>query len=274
MIGLIVTLVILFVVLVLSSIRQIKEYERGIKFTKGKFTGIVNPGWHIIWPIFQSLTKVDVRVKVIDVPKQVTLTKDNVSIGINAVIYYSIFDAKKAVLSVERFDYATSQLAQTTMRNIVGSVTLDELLTDREKISSDMCKIVDTATDEWGIKVQNIELKDITLPTEMQRVLAKVAEAEREKTAVITKSNGEVEASENLARAAERLSSVPGALHLRTLSTINDVSSDQSNTIIFALPLEVLRAFDGGMVSNIAQAVKPMPKKEITVKASSKPKQK
>ena len=152
---------------------------------------------------------------------------------------------KKAILSVENYGYAVSQLAQTTMRNIVGSVTLDELLTERDSISTNICTIVDKATDAWGVKIENVELKDVALPEEMKRVMAKVAEAEREKAAVITKAQGELEASKNLAEAASNLSASPGALHLRTLSTINDVSSDQSNTIIFALPIEVLRAFEG-----------------------------
>lgn len=235
---------VIFVVLLISSIKQVEEYEKGIKFTRGKFRKILEPGWHVVWPIFQSFKKIDIRVKVIDVPEQDTITKDNISIKINAVIYYNIFDAKKAILSVERYDYAVSQLAQTTMRNIVGSVTLDELLTERDGISANICSIVDKATDAWGVKIENVELKDIALPEEMKRVMAKVAEAEREKMAVITKASGELEASKNLADAAVNLSSAPGALHLRTLSTINDVSSDQSNTIIFALPVEVLRAFE------------------------------
>ena len=243
--GLIIALAITLVIILLSSIKQIEEYERGVKFSRGKYKCILSPGWHIILPIFQTLRKVDVRVKVIDVPEQDTITKDNVSIKINAVIYYNIFDAKKAVLSVENFAYAVSQLAQTTMRNIVGSVTLDELLTERDSISTSICSIVDKATDVWGVKIENVELKDVALPEEMKRVMAKVAEAEREKAAVITKAAGELEASKNLAAAAETLSSAPGALHLRTLSTINDVSSDQSNTIIFALPIEILRAFEG-----------------------------
>ena len=242
-------ILIVVVVIVLGSIKQISEYERGVKFTCGKFTKIMEPGWRLVFPIFQSYKKIDIRTKVIDVPEQEVITKDNVSVKINAVIYYSIFDASKALLGVENFHYAVSQLAQTTMRNIVGSVTLDELLTGREKISLEICKIVDEATDSWGIKVQNVELKDVALPGEMKRVIAKVAEAEREKQAVITKAAGELEASKNLAQAAETLSSSPGALHLRTLSTINDVSSDQSNTIIFALPIEILRAFENNNIS-------------------------
>ncbi len=246
------------IVVLLCSIKQISEYQRGVKFTCGKFTKIMNPGWNLVFPIFQSCAKIDIRTKVIDVPEQEVITKDNVSVKINAVIYYNIFDASKALLSVEDFHYAVSQLAQTTMRNSVGSVTLDELLSCREKISETICVIVDKATDDWGIKVQNVELKDVSLPQEMQRVIAKVAEAEREKQAVITKASGELEASNNLAEAATKLSSAPGALHLRTLSTINDVSSDQSNTIIFALPIEVLRAFDG---TNAEKVVKSITKK-------------
>lgn len=238
-------ILIIIAIILLCSVRQIKEYERGIKFTCGKFSKVMNPGWKIVLPIFQTYSKVDIRTKVIDVPEQEAISKDNVSVKINAVIYYNIFDASKAVLAVENFHYAVSQLAQTTMRNIVGSVTLDELLTSREKISDDICKIVDKATDSWGIKVENVELKDVSLPGEMKRVIAKVAEAEREKMAVITKAEGELEASKNLADAAEKLSASPGALHLRTLATINDISSDQSNTIVFAIPLEILRAFEG-----------------------------
>jgi len=246
-------LLVLLLIIVLSSIKQISEYERGIKFTCGKFSSIMNPGWRLVFPIFQSYSKIDIRTKVIDVPEQEVITKDNVSVKINAVIYYNIFDASKAVLGVENFHYAVSQLAQTTMRNSVGSVTLDELLSCRDKISTTICEIVDKATDEWGIKVQNVELKDVSLPGEMKRVIAKVAEAEREKQAVITKAEGELEASKNLAEAATTLSNAPGALHLRTLSTINDVSSDQSNTIIFALPIEVLRAFEGNKISDIVK---------------------
>lgn len=237
-------LIIIFITVILCSIRQIDEYERGIKFSFGKFSKIMNPGWNIVLPIFQSYKKVDIRTKAVDVPEQDAITKDNVSVRINAVIYYKIFDASKAILAVENYYYATSQLTQTTMRNIVGSVTLDELLAEREKISTKICEVIDEATDPWGIKVENIELKDISLPEEMQRVIAKVAEAEREKTAVITKAAGEVEASENLAIAAKKMSDTPGALHLRTLATLNDLSSDQSNTIIFAIPIEIMKSFE------------------------------
>ena len=238
---------LLFIVgcVLLGSIKQINEYERGILFTFGKYSRVLTPGWKIVLPIIQSFRKVDIRTKAVDVPEQETITKDNVSIRINAVIYYKIFDAGKAICEVQDYYYAVSQLAQTTMRNVVGSVTLDELLTERDKISEEICTIIDRATDPWGIKVENVELKDVALPEEMKRVLAKVAEAEREKAAVITKAEGEVEAANNLATAAEKMGNTPGALHLRTLATLNDLSSDQSNTVIFAIPVEVLRALEG-----------------------------
>ena len=248
-------LIVFIIVLLLVSIRQIDEYERGVKFTLGKFTKIMKPGWRLVFPVFQSYRKVDIRTKAVDVPEQEAITKDNVSVKINAVIYYKIFDASKSILAVENYYYAVSQLAQTTMRNVVGSVTLDELLSEREKLSNQICEIIDAATDPWGIKVENVELKDVAFLEEMKRVIAKAAEAEREKQAVITKAQGEVEASKNLAIAAETMASVPGALHLRTLSTINDVSSDQSNTIIFAMPIEVLRAFEGNKTQEIISKI-------------------
>ena len=240
----IVTILIIVIVIILASIKQIDEFERGIKFTRGKFSKIMNPGWNLVLPIFQSYKKVDIRTKAVDVPEQDAITKDNVSVRINAVIYYKVFDASKAVLAVENFYYAVSQLAQTTMRNAVGEVNLDELLSERETISNKICEIIDKATDPWGIKVENVELKDVALPEEMKRVIARVAEAEREKRAVITKAEGEVEASNNLAKAADNMSKNPVAVHLRTLETINDLSSDQSNTVVFALPIDVLKTFD------------------------------
>lgn len=254
---------IIIVVIILLSIKQVNQYERGIKFTLGKFSKIMNPGWNLVFPIFQSYRKVDIRTKAVDVPEQDAITKDNVSVRINAVIYYKVFDASKAVLEVENFYFAVGQLAQTTMRNAVGSVSLDELLSERDKISAEICKIIDKATDPWGIKVEDVELKDISLPEEMKRVIARVAEAEREKQAVITKAEGEVEASENLAKAASLMSSTPGAMHLRTLSTLSDISSDQSNTIIFALPVEVLKSFEGKSITDdkIESVVKKIVKK-------------
>ena len=253
------SIIVIVLIILLRSIVQINEYERGIKFYKGKFSKILEPGWRIILPIVESYKKVDIRTKAVDVPEQDAITKDNVSVRINAVIYYKIFDASKAVLEVENFYYAVSQLAQTTMRNAVGSVSLDELLSEREKLSESICKVIDEATDPWGIKVENVELKDITLPEDMKRVIAKVAEAEREKQAVITKAEGETEAAKNLAIAAETMASTPGALHLRTLSTINDVSSDQSNTLIFCVPIEMIDSFksgNGNAIKSIVDKVK------------------
>ena len=240
-----VTIGVIVLVLILASLRQINQYQRGILFTMGRFTKILEPGWRLVIPIFQGYQKVDMRVKAVDVPDQKAITKDNVSVIVNAVLYYKVFDAAKAVIEVENFYYAISQYAQTTMRNIVGEVTLDELLANREKIADRIREIVDIETDAWGLKVNNVELKDISLPATMERTIAKQAEAEREKRAVIINSEGEVAAAENMAKAAQMLSATPGALHLRTLQSINDISSDQSNTVIFAIPVEILRALDG-----------------------------
>lgn len=204
----------------------------------------MDPGWRLVWPIIQFYKKVDLRVKAVDVPNQEAITKDNISVSVNAVIYYKIREADKSILEVENFFYAISQLAQTTMRNAVGQVDLDELLSARDRVSENIRAVIDKASDPWGIEVINVELKDITLPEEMKRVIGKQAEAEREKRAIIIKAEGEVIASANMAKAATTLSGATGALHLRTLQSINDVSSDQSNTIIFAVPLEILRAFE------------------------------
>ncbi len=231
--------------IVLISIRQINQYEKGVRFTLGRFTGVMEPGWRLVLPIIQSYQKVDVRTKAVDVPDQNAITRDNVSVRVNAVIYYKVSDAPKAIIEVEDFRYAISQYAQTTMRNIVGEVTLDELLSSRDKIADRIREIVDKETDAWGLKVQNVELKDVSLPAEMERTIGKQAEAEREKRAVIINSEGELAASQNIARAAEMLSATPGALHLRTLQSINDMSSDQSNTVVYMIPMEVLKALEG-----------------------------
>jgi len=233
------------IVLILISIRQINQYERGVKFTLGKYSGIMTPGWKLVIPVFQSYKKVDMRIKAVDVPDQKAITRDNVSVTVNAVIYYKVLDANKAIIEVENYRYAISQYAQTTMRNIVGEATLDELLGQREKIATRIAEIVDKETDAWGLKVNNVELKDVSLPENMERTIAKQAEAEREKRAVIINSEGEVAASKNMAEAARTLAEAPGALHLRTLQSINDLSSDQSNTVVFAIPVEVLRALEG-----------------------------
>ena len=244
MLGIIWTVLIIFILILLIAIKQINQYQKGVRFTLGKYTGLMEPGWKLVFPIFQSYQKVDLRVKAVDVPNQEAITKDNISVSVNAVIYYKVQEANKAVLEVENFYYAISQLAQTTMRNAVGQVDLDELLSQRERVSESIRNIIDKATDPWGIKVLNVELKDITLPEEMKRVIGKQAEAEREKRAIIIKAEGEKMAADNMAKAAQILSESAGALHLRTLQSINDISSDQSNTIVFAVPLEVLRAFE------------------------------
>ncbi len=235
--------IIIFIVVI--SVKQINQYQKGVKFMLGKYIGLMNPGWRLVLPVIQSYRKVDLRVKAVDVPSQEAITKDNISVSVNAVIYYKVRNADKVVLEVEDFYYAVSQLAQTTMRNAVGQVDLDGLLSQRDRVSESIRTIVDKATDPWGIEVINVELKDITLPEEMKRVIGKQAEAEREKRAIIIKAQGEVIAADNMAKAARTLSESSGALHLRTLQSINDISSDQSNTIVFAMPLEVLRAFEG-----------------------------
>ena len=234
--------IIFFIILI--SIRQINQYQKGIKFLLGKYTGTMEPGWRLVFPVFQSYRKVDLRVKAVDVPNQEAITKDNISVAVNAVIYYKVQEAQKAILEVEDFFYAVSQLAQTTMRNAVGQVDLDDLLSQRDRVSESIRNIIDLASDPWGIKVLSVELKDIVLPEEMKRVIGKQAEAEREKRSIIIRAEAELMAAENMSKAAKTLASSEGALHLRTLQSINDISSDQSNTIVFAVPLEVLRAFE------------------------------
>ena len=237
-------ILVLVVLVILASLKVVNEYERGVKFTLGKFSGIMTPGLRIVIPILQTWQKVDMRVKAVDVPDQESITKDNITVGINAVIYYKVGDSAKAIIEVEHYNYAVSQLAQTTMRNVVGEVELDELLSKRDQISDKIKIIVDKATDPWGIEVESVELKDITLAADMKRVIGKQAEAEREKRSVIIKAEGEVIAAKNMSKAADMLSKSDGALHLRTLQTLNDLSSDQSNTVIFAMPIEVLKAFE------------------------------
>lgn len=234
--------IVVFIIFI--SVKQIDQYQKGVKFMLGKYIGLMEPGWRLVFPIFQSYRKIDLRVKAVDVPNQEAITKDNISVSVNAVIYYKVHEAEKVVIEVENFYYAISQLAQTTMRNAVGQIDLDDLLSQRDRVSESIRSIIDTASDPWGIKVINVELKDITLPEEMKRVIGRQAEAEREKRAMIIKAEGEVISADNMAKAARILSEGQGALHLRTLQSLNDISSDQSNTIVFAIPLEILRAFE------------------------------
>mgnify|MGYP002712073101 CR=1 FL=1 len=240
--GIIVFVIVIFVIFILSGIKQIMEYERGLKFTLGRFSGNMTPGLNIVIPIFQSYERVDIRVKTVDVPKQDCITKDNVTVNVDAVAYYYVYDVKKAILDVEDFYYAISQLSQTTMRDVVGEVTLDELLANRDDISNKIKNIIDKASDPWGLKVDKVELKHIELPGDMQRIMAREAEAEREKRGIIIKSEGEVTASKNLAQAAMMLHKSPGAMQLRTLQTINDISPDPSQKFIF-FPTEFVDMF-------------------------------
>lgn len=245
-------IIIPLLVLLLISIKQINQYERGIRFTFGKYTGMMEPGWRLVIPIVQGYRRVDVRTKAVDVPDQEAITKDNVSAHISAVIYYKVIDAAKAVLEVEDFYFAIHQLAQTTMRNVVGAVELDELLAHRDKVATNIKEVIKHTAGEWGLEVASVELKDIVLPENMKRTMAKQAEAEREKRATIINSEGEVVAANNLAKAAGLMTKTPGALHLRTLNSINDISSDQSNTVVFVTPIEILRAIEG-----IGDLIKP-----------------
>ncbi|MBI2665461.1 SPFH domain-containing protein [Candidatus Woesearchaeota archaeon] len=243
--GLLFYLVLTVLGILILSLKVIKQYERGVKFTLGKYSGLMQPGLRMIIPLLQTFEKVDLRVKVVDVPDQECITKDNVSVNVNAVLYFKVADATKSILEVENFFYAVSQLSQTTMRDVVGEVTLDQLLNQREQLSHRIQEIVGKATDHWGIKIEAVELKHIELPQDMKRVMAAEAESEREKRAVIIKAEGEFVAAKNMSKAAEILSKVPGALHLRTLQSINEISSDQSNTVVFAVPLEIIKALEG-----------------------------
>ncbi|MBI2112875.1 slipin family protein [Candidatus Woesearchaeota archaeon] len=238
-------IIFIIVVFILSGLKVVKQYEHGVKFTLGKFSGLMQPGLRVVIPIIQSWERVDLRVKAVDVPDQDCITKDNVSVRVNAVLYFKVADSKRAIIEVENYYYATSQLSQTTMRDVVGEVTLDELLRERDKISHRIQQLVDKATDPWGIKVVSVDLKHIELPQDMKRVMAAEAESERERRAVVIKAEGEVMAANNMAKAARTLAAAPGALHLRTLQSINEISSDQSNTVVFAVPLEILKAFEG-----------------------------
>lgn len=239
--------IVLFVafIIFIFSIKQVNQYERGVRFRFGKFKDEMFPGWRIVWPVIEGWKRIDIRVKAVDVPDQEAITKDNVSARVNAVIYYRINIAKKAVLEVEDFYYAVSQLAQTTMRNVIGETSLDDLLSKRNQVADKIQKIIDKATDPWGVKVESVELKDIILPDEMKRVIARQAEAERERRAIVIRAEGEKAAAENIATAAGKLAKTPGGLHVRTLQTLAELSADKNNTVVFVTPLEILRAFEG-----------------------------
>ena len=235
---------ILFLLLIFS-IKQVNQFERGVRFQFGKYKGIMDPGWKLVWPIVQSWKRVDIRVKAVDVPDQEAITKDNISATTNAVIYYRVSNAEKAIIEVENFFFAVSQLAQTTMRNVVGGTTLDNLLSKRIEVADKIRNIIDESTDPWGIKVESVELKDIILPDDMKRVIARQAEAERERRAIIIRAEGEKSAASNMSQAAKKLTEANGGMHLRTLQTLNELSADKSNTVVIVTPIEILRALEG-----------------------------
>lgn len=233
---------LLFLIFGLGGLRVIKEYERGVVLTLGKYSKTLTPGLRWILPGIQTLMKVDMRITTADIPRQEAITKDNVPVGINAVVYFKVERAEDAVLKIENYHYATSQYALAALRDIIGGVELDTLLTEREAIASEIKKVVDVETDPWGIDVTAIKMQDIELPAGMKRVMAAQAESERERRAIVIKSRGEIEAAENLREAADVLSRVPGGLSLRTLGTIEKLQPDPSKTVIFALPVEILEA--------------------------------
>ncbi len=238
-------IIIVCVVLWPLAIRIIDQYEKGVIFTLGKYSRTAEPGLRFIIPFIQTCTKVDMRERAVDVPSQEAMSKDNVSLTINAVLYYAIEDAMRSVVNVRALEYAIMQFAMTTMRNIVGQFELDELLANKEEASKKIKAIVDEKSEAWGVNIHSVELKDLNLPESLKRTMSKQAEAEREKRAKIIDAEGELLASEKLAQAAWMLATTPGALHLRTLQSINDISSDQSNTTIWMVPVETLRAIDG-----------------------------
>ncbi len=251
---LIILAIVVFIIFV-TGVRIVDQFERGIVLRFGKYNSTKPPGFRFILPFgIDRMFKVDMRLATVDIPRQEVITKDNVTINVDAVVYFKVKDVVRAVLEVQNFRLATAQYAQAALRDVVGKVELDVLLSERDRISNEIKQIVDLATEPWGIDVPDVNIQNVELPNDMKRVIAKQAEAEREKRSVITKASGELQASQNLADAARTLAETPGALHLRTLTTLNDLSSDQSNTVIFAIPLEVLRAFervaDAGMGGN------------------------
>lgn len=230
--------IILFVLI--GGLRIVDQYERGVVLTFGKYTGTRQPGLTWILIIVQRMIKVDLRITTIDIPQQEVITKDNVPVGINAVLYFQVESAEKAILNIQDYATAVSQYAQAALRDVIGGVELDFILSEREKIAEEIKKIVDGATKEWGINVTDIKIQDIELPADMKRVMAKQAESERERRAIIIRAKGEYEAAGTLAQAAQKLSSAPGGLSLRTLNTIEKINPDPSKTVIFALPVEFL----------------------------------
>lgn len=238
----IVVLVIVFLI-VISGLKILYEYERGVIFRLGRIIGVRGPGFIIVIPFLERMVRVSLRLVTMDVPPQDVITKDNVSVKVNAVVYFRVVEPNRAILQVENYLYATSQLAQTTLRSILGQVELDELLSEREKLNVKLQEVLDKQTDAWGIKVTMVEVKYVDLPQEMQRAMAKQAEAERERRAKVISAEGEFQASTKIAEASEILAANPVSLQLRFLQTINDVSSEKASTIILPLPIDMLKAF-------------------------------
>lgn len=228
---------------ILSGIRVVNQYERGVVLTLGRYTGMRNPGLRIVIPVFQQMTKVDVRSTPVDVPSQEVITKDNVTIKVDAVVYFRVVDAAKAVLETSNYMYATSQFAQAALRDVVGNVELDSLLSQREEISQEIKRIVDSETEKWGIDVENVKIQNIELPQDMKRAMAKQAEAERERRAAVINAEAEKAAAQGVAEAARLLASVPGGMGIRTLQTLEKVSLEPSQKTLFVLPADLADAF-------------------------------
>ena len=234
-------LVLLLVLLALSTFRILREYERGVVFQLGRFWQVKGPGLILLIPMVQQMVRVDLRTVVLDVPPQDVITRDNVSVKVNAVLYFRVLDPQRAIIQVEDFLMATSQLAQTTLRAVLGKHELDELLAERERLNVDVQKVLDAQTDSWGIKVANVEIKHVDLNESMIRTIAKQAEAERERRAKVIHAEGELQASEKLAEAAEVLGRQPGAMQLRYMQTLSVIANDRTSTIVFPLPIELLK---------------------------------
>ncbi len=237
--GFLIFLIIIVAMVILSGIKVVNQYERGVVLTLGKFTGIRNPGLRIVIPMFQRLIRVDVRSTPIDVPKQEVITKDNVTVGVDAVVYFRVIDAPKAVLETTNYIYATSQFAQAALRDVTGNVDMDDLLSKREEISQQIKDIVDRQTDQWGIDVEAVKVQNIELPTDMKRAMAKQAEAERERRAVIITAEGEKAAATAVAEAAAMLAKIPGGISIRTLQTLEKISAEPSQKTLFVLPADL-----------------------------------
>jgi len=238
--------IVAFIILLVSSIKILREYERAVVFLLGRFWRVKGPGMFIIVPAIQQMVRVDLRTIVIVVPPQDVITHDNVSVKVNAVLYFRVVDPAKSVIQVAKFLEATSQLAQTTLRAVLGKHDLDELLAEREKLNLDIQHVLDTQTDAWGIKVSNVEIKDVDLNESMVRAIARQAEAERERRAKVIHAEGELQASEKLMQAAQMLARQPQAMQLRYLQTLGNIAGDKSSTIVFPLPMEILSALGVG----------------------------